>query len=172
MRISDWSSDVCSSDLAKATAIVDVIVDGDLDTAAIDFARSLVAEGRPARPTRARSIPAITQEAFNAAVARLKRKTRGQDAPAACVASVKRAMTLPFDEAVARDRDAFATLSAGRQSRALRHIFFAERQAARLAAGTARPVTRAAIVGAGTMGGGIAMSFAAAGLPEIGRAHV
>src|SRR3546814_12447953 len=46
---------------AKATAIVDVIVDGDLDTAAIDFARSLVAEGRPARPTRARSIPAITQ---------------------------------------------------------------------------------------------------------------
>src|SRR3546814_1633295 len=93
MRISDWSSDVCSSDL-------DVIVDGDLDTAAIDFARSLVAAGRPARPTRARSIPAITQEAFNAAVARLKRKTRGQDAPAACVASVKRAMTLPFDEAV------------------------------------------------------------------------
>src|SRR3546814_20231202 len=71
-----------------------------LDTAAIDFARSLVAEGRPARPTRARSIPAITQEAFNAAVARLKRKTLGQDAPAACVASVKRAMTLPFDEAV------------------------------------------------------------------------
>src|SRR3546814_21067455 len=91
MRISDWSSDVCSSDL----------------------------------------------------------KTRGQDAPAACVASVKRAMTLPFDEAVARDRDAFATLSAGRQSRALRHIFFAERQAARLAAGTARPVTRAATVRAG-----------------------
>src|SRR3546814_3800760 len=111
MRISDWSSDVCSSDL----------------------------------------------------------KTRGQDAPAACVASVKRAMTLPFDEAVARDRDAFATLSAGRQSRALRHIFFAERQAARLAAGTARPVTRPAIVGAGTMGGGIAMSFAAAGLPVTDR---
>src|SRR3546814_18002865 len=123
--------------------MVNVSVDVDLETASSDFARSLVAEGRPALPTRARSSPAITQEAFNAALARLKRKTRGQDAPAACVASVKRAMTLPFDEAVARDRDAFATLSAGRQSRALRHIFFAERQAARLAAGTARQTGRA-----------------------------
>ncbi len=150
---------------AHAVGIVDEIAENDLRVAATAFAKSLAAGGKAARPTRARAIEAIAPDAFEAVVARLTRKTAGQEAPAACADSVRRAMTLPFDEAVARDREVFAQLSAGSQSRALRHVFFAEREAAKLASGSARPVTRTAVVGAGTMGGGIAMSFAAAGLP-------
>lgn len=150
---------------AHAVGIVDEIAENDLRVAATAFAKSLAAGGEAARPTRARAIEAIAPDAFETVVARLTRKTAGQEAPAACADSVRRAMTLPFDEAVARDREVFAQLSAGSQSRALRHVFFAEREAAKLASGSARPVARAAVVGAGTMGGGIAMSFAAAGLP-------
>lgn len=153
-------------DAAKDAGIIDEITGGtDLAAAARDFTKRLVAEGRTTRPTRARAIPAITDQAFDAAAAKWTRKAAGQDAPFACVESVRRALTLPFDEAIAGDRAAFATLSAGSQSRALRHVFFAERQAAKLASGTARPVAAVAIIGAGTMGGGIAMSFAAVGLP-------
>lgn len=150
---------------AHAAGIVDEIAESDLRAAAIAFATSLAAGGKAARPTRAREIQAITPDAFETVVARLTRKTAGQEAPAACAESVGRALTLSFDEAVSRDREVFAKLSAGSQSRALRHVFFAEREAAKLPSGTARPVTRAAVVGAGTMGGGIAMSFAAAGFP-------
>ncbi len=153
---------------ALERGIVDEIASDNLDDAALAYAVRLVAEvapTRPTRPTRARPVPEISDEAFDAAAAKLTRKSRGQDAPGACVDSVRRALTLPFDEAIKLDREAFAELSAGSQSRALRHVFSAERQAAKLASGEARTVRQVAILGAGTMGGGIAMSFAAAGFP-------
>ncbi len=145
--------------------IVDEITPDNLDDAAMAYAGRLIAQNAPIRPTRARQVPEISDEVFDAAAAKLTRKARGQDAPGVCVESVRRALTLPFDEAIRLDREAFAELSAGSQSRALRHIFFAERQAAKLTGGEARAVRQVAIFGAGTMGGGIAMSFAAAELP-------
>ena len=160
------SGDPLAAETAQELGLLDRLVDEDLKTAAIAFARQLVAEGMGPRPTRD-LVPETDSSAFEASASKLLRKTAGQLAPAACVASVRRALILPFDEAVATDREEFAALAAGAQSRALRHAFFAERQAAKLP-GSPKPdraIASAAILGAGTMGSGIAMSFAAAGLP-------
>ncbi|WP_156679288.1 3-hydroxyacyl-CoA dehydrogenase NAD-binding domain-containing protein [Sphingomonas profundi] len=148
---------------AKAKGIVDQVVPtGDLIQAARKAARTT-----EALPTRDRKPPAPFDRAvFDAEAAGLTAKLKRQDAPAACVQSVLRAMTLPFDEAVAADREDFLRLSAGSQSHALRYAFFAERQAAKLPDGAQpRPIGTVAVIGAGTMGGGIAMSFAAAAVP-------
>jgi 3-hydroxyacyl-CoA dehydrogenase len=158
------SGDSLSAAKALNLGLLDRIVEGDLEQAALAFARSV----GPAMPIRHRSPPEHETSAFEAAAASLTRKSAGQLAPAACVASVQRALTMPFDEAIAADREEFAALSAGTQSRALRHAFFAERQAAKLdgkAGVEPKPINSVAILGAGTMGGGIAMSFAAAGIP-------
>ena len=97
------------------------------------------------------------------------RKLRGADAPQACVAAVKAATELPLKEGLETERTLFEQLMAGAQSAGLRHIFFAERAAAKIAdlpKGTqARPVGRVGVIGAGTMGGGISMNFLSAGLP-------
>ena len=95
-------------------------------------------------------------------------KASGAQAPRACVESVRNAVTLPFDEGAAAERTLFEGLVTGTESRAQRHAFFAEREAqkVRLPPGTQpRMVARAAVIGAGTMGGGIAMCFANAGIP-------
>lgn len=92
----------------------------------------------------------------------------GAAAPAACVEAVRGAVALPFEEGLAAERRGFEALVAGSESRAQRHAFFAEREAQKLdRAGVARPVARAAVIGAGTMGGGIAMTFANAGIPVV-----
>jgi 3-hydroxyacyl-CoA dehydrogenase len=150
---------------ARDLGLIDKVVADDLEAEALAFAGS-IAEEVPA-PTRARTPPDAGDPAFEAAAEALLRKTAGQEAPAACVASLRRALTLPFDAAIAADREAFAALAAGSQSRALRHAFFAKREAAKFGGAlvAARAIQSVAIVGAGTMGGGIAMSFAAAGIP-------
>src|SRR6202030_560146 len=101
----------------------------------------------------------------------------GREAPAACVEAVRNAIVMPFDEGLRRESELFRKLVAGDQSKAQRHIFFAEREAAKVPGipeGTKpRPIASAAVIGAGTMGGGIAMCFANAGIPvtivETGR---
>ncbi|MGE0586781.1 MAG: 3-hydroxyacyl-CoA dehydrogenase NAD-binding domain-containing protein [Flavobacteriaceae bacterium] len=149
---------------ALALGLVDRIAQDGLEAEARALAREVV--GQAPVSTRGRHPPRGDSEAFEAAAEGLLRKTRGQDAPAACVESLRRALDLPFDEAIAADRAAFAGLSAGSQSRALRHAFFAERVAAKIDGPPAAPLPKSiAILGAGTMGGGIAMSFAAAGIP-------
>ena len=109
--------------------------------------------------------------AFDAHGARLTARSRGLDAPAACVAAVRMALDTPFDEAVKRERETFIRLMNGAQSKAQRHLFFAEREAGKVPGvgpdTTPRQVTRAAVIGAGTMGGGIAMSLANGGIPVI-----
>lgn len=114
--------------------------------------------------------PAVFDAAGFAAFAqKLTQKMAGQDAPSACIKSIERAMTMPFEVAIAADREDFARLSAGIQSQALRHAFFAERAAAKPRgyeiSGQTRAIASTAIIGAGTMGTGIAMSFAASGIP-------
>ncbi|MGC1885040.1 MAG: 3-hydroxyacyl-CoA dehydrogenase NAD-binding domain-containing protein [Stellaceae bacterium] len=155
---------------AQAGGVIDEIVEGDLAAAAIDFARRVVREGRPLRLVRDREEKLIG-EGFADAAEALTRRLRGREAPAACVEAVRNAIVLPFDEGLKRESELFRTLVAGDQSKAQRHIFFAEREAAKVPGipeGTKpRPIASGAVVGAGTMGGGIAMCFANAGIPVI-----
>jgi 3-hydroxyacyl-CoA dehydrogenase len=153
---------------ALADGIVDEIVEGDLTAGAIAYARRVVAEGRPLRRVRDRE-DKLSAEGFADAAEALTRRLRGREAPAACVEAVRNAITMPFEEGLRREGELFRKLVAGDQSKAQRHIFFAEREAARVPGipeGTRpRPITTGAVIGAGTMGGGIAMCFANAGIP-------
>jgi 3-hydroxyacyl-CoA dehydrogenase len=161
---------------ALADGILDVIIDGELTAGAIAFARRVVAEGRSLRLVRDRD-DKLVAEGFADAAEALTRRLRGREAPAACVEAVRNAIVLPFDEGLKREGELFRKLVAGDQSKAQRHVFFAEREAARVPGipeGTKpRPIATAAVIGAGTMGGGIAMCFANAGIPvtivETGR---
>jgi 3-hydroxyacyl-CoA dehydrogenase len=161
---------------ALADGVIDTIVDGDLTEGAIAFARRVVAEGRPLRRVRDRE-DKLVAEGFADAAELLTRRLRGRDAPAACVEAVRNAIVLPFDEGLKREGELFRKLMTGDQSRAQRYIFFAEREAAKVPGipeGTKpRRIATAAVIGAGTMGGGIAMCFANAGIPvtivETGR---
>lgn len=164
-----------SADKALELGILDAVGEGDPAQIGAQFARRVIDQHMAVVPVREREerITATRADpsAFEALAAKLIGRTSGQAAPLANVEAVRRSFTLPFDEAQAQDSEQFASLSAGSQSRALRHLFFAEREAARipgLAPGARpRPVSRAAVIGAGTMGGGIAMSFANAGIPVV-----
>ena len=155
---------------ARADGIIDEISEGDLTAAAIDLARRIVREGRPLRLVRDREEKLIG-EGFADAAEALTRRLRGQEAPAACVEAVRNAIVLPFEEGLRRESELFRKLVTGDQSKAQRHIFFAEREAAKVPdmpeATKPRQITRGAVIGAGTMGGGIAMCFANAGIPVI-----
>jgi len=134
---------------------------------AIAFARE-IADARPlprAGGRTASADPALF-DTFRAANAK---KLRGYDAPEACIEAVRAATTMPFREGLALERQLFLKLVMGEQSAALRHIFFAERTAGKIdglpEGTTPLPVRKVGIVGAGTMGGGIAMNFLSAGVP-------
>ncbi|MBL8648163.1 MAG: enoyl-CoA hydratase/isomerase family protein [Sphingosinicella sp.] len=154
---------------ALDSGLVDELVDeADLRGGAIAFAQKVVAENRPLKKIRDRSVtaePALFAE-FRAANAR---KFRGFDAPEANIKCIEAAVTLPFEEGMKRERELFMELMTGTQSAAQRHIFFAERQAARIKdlpeGTTPRSVKSVGVIGAGTMGGGISMNFLSAGIP-------
>jgi 3-hydroxyacyl-CoA dehydrogenase len=158
---------------ACADGIIDEIAEGELGAAAVAFARRVAAEKRPLQRLRDRDDKLAATRAdprsFEEAATALSRRLRGREAPAACIEAVRNAFTLPFDEGLRRESELFRKLVAGDQSKAQRHVFFAEREAAKvpnLPVDTRpRPIARAAVLGAGTMGGGIAMCFANAGIP-------
>ncbi|QHP73944.1 3-hydroxyacyl-CoA dehydrogenase [Bradyrhizobium sp. LCT2] len=137
------------------------------------FVRKLLAEKRPLRRLRDDDSKLAAAKAdrsiFTNAVAAMTKKSRGLEAPFAAADAVGYAIDFPFDEGLKKEREGFLKLVASDQSKAQRYAFFAEREAAKIAGvpeGTkSRPVNRVAILGAGTMGGGIAMSFANAGVP-------
>src|SRR6266853_1101405 len=137
------------------------------------FARKVLAEKRPLRKLRDDDSKLAAAKAdrsiFTNAVAALTKKARGLEAPFAAADAVGAAIDLPFDEGRKKEREGFLKLVASDQSKAQRYAFFSEREAAKIAGipeGTKpRNVERVAIIGAGTMGGGIAMSFANAGIP-------
>jgi 3-hydroxyacyl-CoA dehydrogenase len=158
---------------ALADGIIDEIVDGDLVAGAIAFAKRVVAEKRPLQLVRNRDDKLAAAKAdpkafLDAAGAQIKR-SRGQRAPAAAVQAVHDSFTQPFDEGMRRELATFRDLLKGDQSRAQRHVFFAEREAAKVpdlpSSAAPREVGRAVVIGAGTMGGGIAMCFANVGIP-------
>ena len=137
------------------------------------FVRKLIAEKRPLKRLRDDDSKLAAAKAdrsiFTNAVAAMTKKSRGLEAPFAAADAVGYAIDLPFDEGLKKEREGFLKLVASDQSKAQRYAFFAEREANKIAGvpeGTKpRPVSRVAILGAGTMGGGIAMSFANAGIP-------
>lgn len=150
---------------------VDEIAEGDLTAAAVAFARK-VAGTAPVRLSDRDDKLAETRadpSAFNAAAGELTARARGLEAPHACVEAVKWSLELPIGEGLRRERELFVKLMNGEQSKAQRHLFFAEREAAKvldMPRGTEpRPVSKVAVIGAGTMGGGISMNFANVGIP-------
>lgn len=158
---------------ALADGLVDEVFDGDLVANATEFASQLAAAGERPRRVRDRDeklFAARTDlDAFDAEVAAVLKRSRGLLAPAECARAVRNALTLPVDAALAAERETFLRLVASDESRAQRHLFFAEREALKVSgigSGTeTRSVHSAGIVGAGTMGGGIAMALVGGGIP-------
>ncbi len=167
------SGDPIRADEALSHGLIDEIVDGDLTAAGAAFAEKIVNERRPLRKIRdldeklaaARGKPEVFA-GFRKSVAR---QTRGFRAPENCIRAVEAAVTLPFPEGLKRERELFLELMASPESKAQRYFFFAEREAAKIpdvpADTPAKEIRKAAVLGAGTMGGGIAMNFANAGIP-------
>ena len=158
-----------SAKVAAETGLVDELVDeADLRGGAVAFARKIVAEKRPLKRVRDLTVTGASPELFAEFRKANARKFKGFDAPEANIQCIEAAATLPFDEGMAVERRLFMGLMTGVQSAAQRYVFFAERQAAKipnLPEGTAtRPIRKVGIIGAGTMGGGIAMNFLTAGI--------
>jgi len=165
---------------AQASGIVDRVVDvastdrEGLLRAAIDFAKSK-AKAREIRKTREITLSdeqtKAGLDAVEAARAALKKTAKGMHAPQAVVSAIEAGLQRSFDEGSIRERELFAECVVSTESKALRHLFFAEREVAKVPdipkETPAKEIKRAAVVGAGTMGGGIAMSYANAGIPVL-----
>ncbi|MGD1934342.1 MAG: 3-hydroxyacyl-CoA dehydrogenase NAD-binding domain-containing protein [Candidatus Phaeomarinobacter sp.] len=159
---------------AHESGLADAIVEeGKLLEGAIAFAQKIVADNAPLTKIRerddkvaeARGKPEVF-EAFRKSIAR---KTRGFLAPEYTIQCIEAAVNLPFDEGMKVEAKLFRELVTGEQSAAQRHVFFAERQVAKIPdvpKDTPQiDVKSVGIIGAGTMGGGIAMNFVNAGIP-------
>jgi 3-hydroxyacyl-CoA dehydrogenase len=171
------SGEPIGASTAKDLGLIDHVVredEGDIVAAAVSFAKDVAAR-RPlpkvrdltAHIEKAKAQPEIFEKARKDAAVR----GRGGRAPLRCVEAVKAAVDLPFAEGLKRERELIAEAIESTESKALRHVFFAERQAAKIPdvpPNTATtPVRRVAVLGAGTMGGGIAMAFANAGMSVL-----
>ena len=154
-----------SGEKAASIGLVDQLAD---DAA---LAQEAIAAARAARkPRRARDLVVKAEDGvFERFAAQNARRIAGLDAPQACIEAVRAAIELPFAQGLEKEGALFRSLVAGDQSKALRHVFFAERAAAKIADlpkdTRIRAVNKVGVIGAGTMGGGISMNFLSAGLP-------
>ena len=164
------------TDEALAAGIVDDVVDGDLAAlraAAVAFAKKVVDEGMPLARVRDRDEKVLeargNDELFAEFRASIARKTRGFLAPEYNIRCIEAAANLPFDEGLKVESKLFVELVTGAQSAAQRYGFFAERAANKvpdIAKDTPiLDIETCGVLGAGTMGGGIAMNFANVGIP-------
>jgi len=145
--------------------LLDRVVDADAVDAAIAFAGE-IANVRPLPRVRDLTAAAVPLDDLRA---QLTKRARGLTAPLAALDLAERAATTPIDDGLAAERATFLELMGGDQSASLRHVFFAERAARRIpdipSTTQARPIERVGVLGAGTMGGGIAMNFLNVGIP-------
>jgi len=152
---------------AEVNGFVDEVVADDLGAAAVAYARRIASAEPAPRRSSNRPLPDAVPEIFER-YEEAARKRRGEPAPEKIVAAVRRAIDMPFADAVARARADFLALRDTPEAKALRHAFFAEREAAKLPpdvrAATPRALQRAAVIGAGTMGQGIAIALLDAGM--------
>ena len=156
---------------AKDNGIVDEIIEGDLREGALAYAKQLEEQSAPI--TRISKLEVntdgITPEFFSEYRKKIARQTRGFFAPEQIIKCAEAAVNLPYEEALALEGKLFNECKDSTHSRAQRHLFFAEREVAKIPDvpkdTIKRDIKNVAVVGAGTMGGGIAMNFINAGLP-------
>jgi len=156
---------------AHQLGVIDQIIDGDLLEGALAYTERLLDEGAPQRKTREieidkASIPDGFFDGFRKAIAK---KSRGYYAPERNIQAVEAAVELPFSDGMRREQELFIDCMMNPQAAALQYVFFAEREVAKIPDvpkdTPLRKIEKVGIVGAGTMGGGIAMAFANAGIP-------
>ena len=154
---------------AAAMGIIDEIIEGDLRSGAVAFARKVVAEKRPLRKVSALNVQLDNPDLFAEFEKSIAKKQRGFLAPFHCIKAVRAACELPFADGCKRERELFTQLMDSPQSKAQRHVFFAEREVAKIPGlpenQPTRDIKSVAILGAGTMGGGITMCFVNVGIP-------
>ena len=168
------SGDPVPAKQALELGMIDALAtEGNLRADAIAYARQLLAEGRPLSRVQDRQDKVEpwrgNTEVYDAFLKKSARAIRGLKAPLNIVEAVRAAAELPFEQGMERERALFMELMMGSQSAALRYYFFAERQTVRIpdvpTDTASRAVKSVGVIGAGTMGGGIAMNFLNAGLP-------
>jgi len=158
---------------ALRRGIVDRLIEGDLRAGAVAFASEILS--RPALKTRERNEKLGTAEEnapiFETARKNAKNRQRGMIAPLAAIDAVEAATKMPFQQGCDFERKRFMECLFSDQSKALIHVFFGEREVSKIPDvpkdTPVLPVDSAGVVGAGTMGGGIAMVFANAGIPVL-----
>jgi 3-hydroxyacyl-CoA dehydrogenase len=157
---------------ALRLGLIDRVIDGDLLPGAVKFAHEVA--GLPVRKTRERNVPGSASEnaaIFAAGRAQAGKIRRNQTAPLAALEALEAATTLPFEQGCKKEREIVRRVLAGDQAKAMIHIFFAERAVGRVPGipkDTATyPIANVGIIGAGTMGGGIAMACANAGIAVL-----
>jgi len=160
-----------SANEALELGVVDHVIDGDLKEGALAYAQKLVDENAPAICVSANDVDAseLSDTFFEDYRKSIARKTRGFPAPEKIIQCIEAAVNLPFDEGMVVEGKGIGELMQGTESQALRYMFFSEREVAKLPDvpkdTPLRDINTAAVLGAGTMGGGIAMNFANAGIP-------
>jgi 3-hydroxyacyl-CoA dehydrogenase len=158
---------------ALQSGLIDKIIEGDLLAGAVTFAREMAERGGSPRKTR--ELTPKDRDASRAALASvrelIRKRARGLMAPLKAVEVVEAAVTLPFTEGLKKEAESFNECLFSDQSKALIHVFFGEREVAKIP-GLPKdtpiiPIKKAAVVGAGTMGSGITMNYANAGIPVL-----
>ena len=156
---------------AKELGLIDQVVTGDVKEGAVAYAKTLVAAGKGPRKTRERPVIGAEklEETLKSKRAQVSKTMRNRQSPIKLLEALQAAAEKPFDEGLEVEKAASTALEQATESRALRHLFFAEREVRKIPglspSVTPRLIDRIGIIGAGTMGGGIAMVFANAGLP-------
>ena len=153
----------------KDMGVVDEVVSGDLKAEAIAYAEKLVADGAPRRKVSELAVEKESDNVFSEFEQSIARKKRGFLAPFHCIKAVQAATELDFAAGMKRERELFTELLNSPESAAQRHVFFAEREVGKVPGISKetpkRDIKQVGIIGAGTMGGGIAMNFLSAGIP-------
>ena len=155
-----------------STALIDRLIAGDLVAGAVAFATEVLEKKLPAKRARDLKVSDPQGEAFlQFARNTVAATSKNFPAPGKCLEAVAASLGKPFDEGVRIERDGFLALMASPESRALRHVFAAERAAAKIpglpADTVLRKIASVGVIGAGTMGGGITMNFLNAGIPVV-----
>jgi 3-hydroxyacyl-CoA dehydrogenase len=160
-----WNGEPVSAQEAMDAGIVDAIATGDLLSGAVRFAR----EAKGPRPTREMTVQPVDSAVFAAARAAAAVRSRNLMAAQRAIDAVEASLRLPFDEGIAVERQIFEECLFSEQSKAMIHVFFSEREVTKIPflpkETPVLPVRKAAVIGAGTMGGGIAMNYLNAGIP-------
>jgi len=166
------SGNPISADEAFSKGIVDKILEGDFLTGAISYTKELLDNNAPIRRTSEMEIDTsgLPEKFFIEYEQSIVNQTRGYFAPGKIIECIKATTEMPFEQGLKYERELFLMCMDSKQSRSLRHVFFAERITNKIpgiSAGTAKIINAVGIIGAGTMGGGIAMNFINVGIPVI-----